>query len=254
MSRPNHEDSRPGRSRFWGEISATRVIVSTLGVLLALGGMDHGLFEVFQGNKPTGGLIVHAIGEQYRMWAYGTEDAFTLIPNFLITGVAAIVVSVVILAWSVGFVHKQNGSLVFLLLSILLFLVGGGVAQVVFFTLAWAVSTRINKPVTWLRVVFPESVRGVLARLWLWLLIVFTLLALIALEIAIVGYVPRVSDPKLALHICWSILAVSLGILLAAFVCAFAHDLDRTDWQDAQMNRAGMCAKHETDTRSEEEH
>jgi len=240
MSRATHEDSRPGRSRFWREISATRVIVSTLGVLLALGGMDHGLFEVIQGNKPTGALIVHAIGEQNRMWAYGTEDAFTLIPNFLITGVVAIVVSVMILVWSAGFVHKKNGSLVFLLLSILLFLVGGGVAQLVFFTLAWAVSTRINKPVTWLRVVFPESVRGVLAKLWLWLLIVFTLLALIALEIAIVGYVPRVSDPKLALHICWSILAVSLGILFAAFVCGFAHDLDHSDWQDAQMNSAGI--------------
>ena len=240
MSRATHEDSRPGRSRFWREISATRVIVSTLGVLLALGGMDHGLFEVIQGNKPTGGLIVHAIGEQNRMWAYGTEDVFTLIPNFLITGVVAIVVSVMILVWSAGFVHKKNGSLVFLLLSILLFLVGGGVAQLVFFTLAWAVSTRINKPVTWLRVVFPESVRGVLAKLWLWLLIVFTLLALIALEIAIVGYVPRVSDPKLALHICWSILAVSLGILFAAFVCGFAHDLDHSDWQDAQMNSAGI--------------
>ena len=108
MSRPTHEDSRPGRSRFWREISATRVIVSTLGVLIAVGGMDHGLFEVLQGNKPTGGLVVHAIGEQNRMWAYGTEDAFTLIPNFLITGVAAIVVSVLIMVWSVGFVHKKQ--------------------------------------------------------------------------------------------------------------------------------------------------
>ena len=109
--------------------------MSTLGVLIAVGGMDHGLFEVLPGNKPTGRLIVHAIGEQNRMWAYGTEDAFTLIPNFLITGVAAIVVSVLILVWSVVFVQKKNGSLVFLLLSILLFLVGGGVAQVVFFLL-----------------------------------------------------------------------------------------------------------------------
>ena len=240
MSRATHEDSRPGRSRFWREISATRAIVSTLGVLLALGGMDHGLFEALQGNKPTGGLIVHAIGEQNRMWAYGTEDAFTLIPNFRTTGVAAVVVSVMILVWSAGFVHKKNGSLVFLLLSILLFLVGGGVAQVVFFTLAWAVSTRINKPVTWLRVVFPESVRRALAKLWLWLLIVFTLLALIALEIAIVGYVPRVNNPKLALHICWSILAVSLVVLLAALVCGFAHDLDHSAWQDTQMNSGGI--------------
>jgi hypothetical protein len=207
--------------------------VSTLGVLLALGGMDHGLFEVFQGNKPTRGLIVHAIGEQYRMWAYGTEDAFTLIPNFLISGVAAIVVSALIALWSVGFIHKKNGSLAFLLLSIVLFLVGGGVAQIVFITLAWAVSTRINKPLTWLRVVLAESVLRVLAKLWLWLLMVFTLLALIALEIAIVGYIPRVRDPKLVLHICWNILGVALGILLFACLSGLAHDLERTDRQGA---------------------
>lgn len=61
----------------------------------------------------------------------------------------------------------------------------------------------------------------------LWLLIAFTLLALIALEIAVVGYVPGVNDPKLALHICWSLLDVGLGFLLVAFVSGFVHDLDR---------------------------
>ncbi len=230
-----HEDSRQSHNSFWREINSTRVIVSTLGVLFALGGIDHGFFETLQGNTPTGGLLIHAIGERNRMWAYGTEDAFTLIPNFLITGIAAIVVSLLIIVWSVGFVHKKYGSLVFLLLFILLFLIGGGVAQTVFFTLAWALSTRINKPLTWLRAVFPESVRGVLAKLWLWFLIAFTLLACIALEIAVVGYVPGMNDPKLALYICWSILGVGLGILLLAFVSGLAHDLD--------PDRLVKCAK-----------
>src|SRR5450631_4029872 len=125
--------------------------VNPLGVLFALAGANHGFFETLQGYTPTGGLIVHAIGERNRMWAYGTEDAFTLIPNFLIGGIAAITVGVLIIVWSLKFVHKKHGSLIFLLLFLLLFLVGGGVAQVIFFTLAWAVSTRINKPVTWLR-------------------------------------------------------------------------------------------------------
>lgn len=222
-----NEDSRPAGNSFWRDINATRVIVSTLGVLFAIGGIDHGFFETLQGNTPTGSLIVHAIGERNRMWAYGTEDAFTLIPNFLISGIVAIMVSAVIIVWSLKFVQKKHGSLVFLLLFILLFLVGGGIAQVLFFTLAWAVSTRINKPLTWLRAIFPESVRGVLAKLWLWLLMAFTLLALIALEIAVVGYVPGVNDPKLALHICWLLLGVGLGFLLVAFVSGFVHDLDR---------------------------
>jgi hypothetical protein len=226
------------RRPFRHENDATRGIVSTLGILLAVGGIDHGFFEALQGNKPTGGLLVHAIGEQNRMWAYGTEDAFTLIPNFLITGVVAIVVSGLIAAWSLGFVHKKNGSLIFLLLSVVLFLVGGGVAQIVFFTLAWLISMRINKPPTWLRVIFPQRALRLLAGLWLPLLMSFALLALIALEIAIVGYVPGVSDPKLALHICWSILGVALGVLLLACLAGFAHDLNCIDAQLSSSNPA----------------
>ncbi len=189
--------------------------------------MNHGFFEALQGNTPTRGLIVQAIGEQNRMWIYGTEEAFTLIPNFLISGIAAMTVGVLIIVWSLKFVHKKHGSLIFLLLFILLFLVGGGIAQVLFFTLAWAVSTRINKPVVWLRSAFPEGVRAALEPLWLWLLIAFTLLALIALEIAVSGYVPGLHDPKLALHICWSLLGIGLGLLLLAFVSGFVHDVDR---------------------------
>lgn len=222
-----HEDSTQSRTSSWRDINATRAIVSTLGVLFALAGINHGLFETLQGNAPTGGLIIHAIGARNRMWAYGTEDAFTLIPNFLVSGITAIAVSLLIIVWSLCFVHRKYGSLVFLLLFILLFLVGGGVAQVLFFALAWAVATRINKPLTWWRAVLPESLRRALAPLWLWCLIAFTLLALLALEVAVVGFVPGVHDPKLALHICWSLLGAGLGFLLLAIVSGFAHDLDR---------------------------
>ncbi len=223
------EDSTQTRNSSWRDSNATHVIVSTLGVLFALAGIDHGFFETLQGNTPTGGLIIHAIGERNRMWAYGTEDAFTLLPNFLASGITAIVVSLLIIVWSLWFVHRKYGSLVFLLLFILLFLVGGGVAQVLFFTLAWAVATRINKPLTWWRAVLPKRVRGVLAPLWLWCLMAFTLLALMALEIAVVGFVPGVDDPKLLLHICWSLLGVGLGFLLLAIISGFAHDLNRAD-------------------------
>jgi hypothetical protein len=64
--------------------------VSTLGVLFAIGGIDHGFFETLQGNKPTPGLFIRSIGPQQQMWPYGTEDAFTLIPNFLFSGIVSI--------------------------------------------------------------------------------------------------------------------------------------------------------------------
>ena len=207
--------------------NATRVIVSTLGVLFGISGMSHGFFETLQGNNPTGGMLISAIGEAHRMWPHGNEYAFTLIPNFLITGILAMIVGFSIIIWSVGFVHKKNGPFIYLLLFILLFLVGGGIGQIIFFTLAWAVSTRINKPLIWWRKVLPESVRRVLAKLWLWSLIASALLIVLALEIAIFGFVPGVNDPDLILIIMLSSLGVGLGVLLLTFVAGFAHDIER---------------------------
>lgn len=207
--------------------NATRVIVATLGVIFGISGMSHGFFETLQGNTPTGSMLISAIGEAHRMWPHGNEYAFTLIPNFLITGILTMIVGFSIIIWSVGFVHKKNGPFIYLLLFILLFLVGGGIGQIIFFTLAWAVSTRINKPLTWWRKVLPESVRRVLAKLWLWSLIAGTLLIVLALEIAIFGFVPGANDPDLILIIMLSSLGVGLVVLLWTFVAGFAHDIER---------------------------
>ena len=54
----------------------------TLGTIFGISGMSHGLFEILQGNVPTGGLFISAIGEAHKMWPHGNELAFTLIPNF----------------------------------------------------------------------------------------------------------------------------------------------------------------------------
>ena len=95
---------------------ATRIIVATLGTIFGISGMNHGFYEIRQGNIPTGGLFISAIGEAQMMWTHGNELAFTLIPNFLMTGIAAMLVGLAIIIWSLGFVHKKNGSVVFILL------------------------------------------------------------------------------------------------------------------------------------------
>ena len=78
------------------------------------------------------------------MWPHGNEPAFTVIPNFLVTGMAAMLVGIAIIVWSLGLIHKKNGSIILLLLFILLFLVGGGVAQILFFPWICLASTQIN--------------------------------------------------------------------------------------------------------------
>jgi hypothetical protein len=70
----------------WGGVSsawqgdrmnrATKIIVSTIGVILAIAGLAHGIPEILQGNRPTEGLIIQAIGPDHQMWQYGTEEAF----------------------------------------------------------------------------------------------------------------------------------------------------------------------------------
>jgi hypothetical protein len=206
---------------------ATRIIVSALGVGFGIAGLDHGFFETLQGYTPTHGVIIQAIGPANRMWIHGTEDAFTLVPNFLITGILAILVSLAIMVWSIGFIHTKHGSSVFLLLFVLLFLVGGGVGQIVFFVPTWLFSTRINKPLTWWQKVLPENVRRFLAKLWPASLAAGLLLFLAALEIAIVGFVPGVSNPDQRLYICWYLLLAALILFIFSFVAGFADDIQK---------------------------
>ena len=204
---------------------ATRSIVTTLGVLLGISGMNHGFFEALQGYIPTPGLIVQAIGSANRFWVHGTEEAFTIVPNFLITGLLAIMVGVAIIVWSIRFVHQKNGSRIFILLCILLFLVGGGIGQIIFFTLAWAVATRINRPLTGWRKILPERVRKALSTIWPVSLAVGSLLFSFALEIAIFGFVPGVADPEQRLYICWGLLGISLVTFFLTIVSGFAQDI-----------------------------
>ncbi len=204
---------------------ATKIIVATLGVIFGISGISHGFFEVLQGNAPTGGLFISAIGEAQKMWPHGNEYAFTLIPNFLMTGIAAMMVGLAIIVWSLGFVHKKNGPTVFFLLFVLLLLVGGGVAQILFFPLIWLVSTRINKPLAWWRKILPVKIQKPLGKLWLWFLIIGSALLVFVLEIAITGFVPAVSDPEAVLSIMLSCLGMEVVVLPLAFVSGFAHDI-----------------------------
>jgi hypothetical protein len=204
---------------------ATRTIVATLGTIFGISGMSHGFFEILQGNIPTGSLFISAIGEAQRMWPHGNEFAFTLVPNFLITGIAAMLVGLAIVVWSLCFVHKKNGPTILLALFVLLLLLGGGVAQVLFFPWIWLVSTRINKPLMWWRKVLPGKVQVLLGKVWLWCLTISSALLLFALAIAVTGFVPAVKDPDTALSVMLICLVIYAAALPLTFISGFAHDI-----------------------------
>ena len=206
---------------------AIQTIVATVGVIFGVGGMGHGFFETLQGNTPTNGYVIDAIGEANRLWLHGNEPAFTIIPNFLITGIAAMLVGAVAIIWSVGFMHKKHASLVFLALFILLFLVGGGIAQIIFFMIAWVMSTRIHKPLYWWRKVLPICIREFLSKLWRPFLVASSLLILYTLQIAIFGFVPGVSNPDSISIVMVSTLGFGLLFLILAFISGCAHDIEQ---------------------------
>ena len=218
---------------------ATRLIASTLGVLVGAGSIDHGLLECLQGSHPTPGLIVNALGAGYRwtVWKQGGEGAFTLVPNFLITGIVATLLGVLTIVWSIRFIPSRHGPSVFLSLSIASFLTGGGVAQILLFTLTWALATRIHASLAFGRRFIPRSVRSVLSRVWPWTLVASTVLFATALEIAIFGYVPGVSEQTEILYICWKILAIVLTLFLLSIVSGFACDIEAASSKEETQHR-----------------
>lgn len=205
----------------------TRITASILGVLLGLGGLlNHGIFEVMQGNIPTNGLFIEAIGKSERFWVHGTEGAFTIIPDFLITGIIVIAVSLVIILWSVKYIQLKYGANVFLLLLMLLTVSGGGIGHILLFIPVWAYATRINKSLEWWEKILSGRLRNALSGLWLITLILASLSWLIVMELGIFGYFPGQSDPDTILNIVFVFLFAAVIFANMTFICGFAKDLE----------------------------
>ena len=211
-------------------LNATRITATVIGVFFGLfSGVNHGFFELLQGNKPTDGLVIHAIGEAQRFWPLGTEDAFTLIPNFMITGIVSMIVGVAIIIWSIWYLPGKYGRTVYLGLFILSFLVGGGIGQVFFFIPAWAFATRLDKPLTWWRKVLPQRSWPFLSRLWPVTLVLATLVMLIGLEMAIFGYFPGLTEPEAIQNTALLFVLASAILYVVTFVAGFGHELNRRE-------------------------
>ncbi len=203
---------------------ATRINVTVLGVIFGISGINHGFFEMLQGNAPTGGLFISAIGDAQKMWPHGNELAFTLLPNFLISGIAAMLIGLAIILWTCGYVHKKNGPIILLLLFILLLLAGGGVAQVLFFPWIYLVARQINKfPAFWEKVFHGKT--ALPGKLWPWSLAISATLLVLVLVIGVTGFVPGVNDPEAVFKVMLGCLAAEVIFLPLTFLSGFAHDI-----------------------------
>ena len=209
--------------------AATRVVVSTLGVLLGISSMDHGALEMMQGYAPTPGSFIKALGpgHSWTLWIHGSEPAFTIVHNFLLTGTLATAMGILLIAWSVGFIERRYGPTVFLMISIASFLTGGGLAQVLLFMVNWAAATRIRASLRFWKRILPTALRRILARVWSLALISTATLFLAALEIATIGYFPGFPNETQALtRILWRLAVAIIAAVLLTIVAGFANDLE----------------------------
>lgn len=206
-------------------VSATRVVASTLGILVGLAGINHGVFEILQGNATPSGIMIEAIGPAQRFWELGTETALTIIPNFLITGIIAIIVGIMVVIWSIAFIQTKYGAGVLMLLCIVLFLVGGGFAPIFMAIIASLTASQINKPLFWLKKFLPLRVWEFLARIWLVSLIIFVILFFVSVEIAIFGWpLTLLFDAQTAFKHLNTLSYIMLGVMVLSVVSGLAHD------------------------------
>lgn len=151
---------------------AARQLALIFGIAAGGASIEHGVFEVLQGNTSPDSIMIASIGppcQPEQVW-HACEPAMTILPNFLFTGMLAILIGILTLIWAVTFVHKKHGGLVLIGLSILMLLFGGGIFPPLIGIIGGVVGTRINVPVK------ERQVKGfgrLLAGLWPWPLVAF---------------------------------------------------------------------------------
>jgi hypothetical protein len=147
---------------------ATRLTVSAFGVLAAIAGIEHGVGEMLQGNRAPGSLVIESWPDSELFRILGGEPAMTVVPNLLITGMLAIVTSLVFLAWVTLFIEREHGGAMLILISIAMLLVGAGFGPPLLGIILGITATRINAPLDWWRTHLTEPAARLLGDLWPW--------------------------------------------------------------------------------------
>jgi MFS family permease len=205
---------------------ATKTVASTMGILLGLAGIDHGIFEILQGNTPANDMMIAAIGPGQRFWQYGKETALTVVPNFLATGILAVIFGILVMVWSIKFIEKKYSAGILFLLGVILFLFGGGFAPIFMTIIASLTATRIYKPLKFWRAALPGFLRRFLGKLWLLVLVTFVTIFIFSVVVAIFGWPLTVFyDADTTFDILNNLSFIMLGFMLLASITGFAHDI-----------------------------
>jgi hypothetical protein len=150
---------------------ATKTVATWMGIVAGIASLEHGYFEFLQGNTRPTGLAFPSWGPPcvpQEIW-HACEPAMSILPNFLITGILAMLFSVLLMIWAGWFVQRKHGGLVQIGISIALLLFGGGFFPPIIAFIGGIAGTQINRPLSGQ----PARLTRFAARLWPWSLVIF---------------------------------------------------------------------------------
>lgn len=151
---------------------ATKTVASWFGIVAGIAGIEHGYFEILQGNTKPESSMISSIGPpcvSEEVWN-ACEPALTIVPNFLVTGILAVIIGLLVLIWSAVFIQRKHGGIILILLSVALLLFGGGLFPPLIGIVGGIAGMKINKPLPGKQ---PNSILRFGARMWPWPLVIF---------------------------------------------------------------------------------
>ena len=149
---------------------ATKTVAMWLGIAAGLAGLEHGYFEILQGNTRPPSLAFPSMGppcDPAVAWS-ACEPAMSILPSFLLAGILALLLGLAIIVWSAAFVQRRNGVLALILLSVALLLFGGGFFPPLIGIIGGAAGTQINRPLRRQQ----GRITRLAGRLWPWTLVI----------------------------------------------------------------------------------
>jgi hypothetical protein len=216
----------PARAKHGRRVrSATRFTLSTIGAVVALAGIEHGVGEILQGNVAPASTVIESWPRSDAFWILAGEPAMTVVPNLLATGILAILSSVAFLIWVTAFISRRHGGLVLIVLSMAMLLVGAGFGPPLIGVVLGVAATRINAPPQW-STQLPRGADRLLATWWPGLLGA-DLCAWLSVFPGVVLVAYFFGEHSVPEALVYALILSAFGLLFFALVAAFAYDLQR---------------------------
>jgi hypothetical protein len=201
--------------------NATRITVTTFGVLMGLAGLEHGVGEILQGNLAPNGIMFPSWPEAEFFRNVAGEPAMSIIPNLLVTGILTCLVSLIYLLWATRFVQRKHAGHILILLAIIMLLIGGGIFPPVIGIFIGILATRIAAPSIERRPQPAMGLRSFLGKVWPWSFVACLCGWLLLFPgVNLLGYFFGVNNPNLTVML----ITFALGSLLLTVIAGLMHD------------------------------